>query len=124
MSLNVGGAVLGVAVLTVIANSVTSDQGGPNQDLARLRGYRAAYYGTVALGVLGTILSLVAMRLWSSRPNVANEQQPHPSDNDKDESNNHLQESDPRRDVEELYPRAGTTATETRSEATVERDNV
>ncbi|KAH9859280.1 hypothetical protein J1614_012194 [Plenodomus biglobosus] len=39
MSLNVGGAVFGMAVLTVIANSVTDNNGGQGLYQACLRGY-------------------------------------------------------------------------------------
>ncbi|KAI3325277.1 MFS general substrate transporter [Xylariaceae sp. AK1471] len=58
MCLNVGGAVLGVAVLTVVADSVTSQHGGSNLVEARLRGYQAAYYGAVAWAALGTLISV------------------------------------------------------------------
>ncbi len=57
MFLNIGGAVLGVAVLTVISDSVTSSQGGKSSQSARLDGYRAGYYGTIAMAVLGFIAS-------------------------------------------------------------------
>ena len=62
MSLNVGGAVLGVAVLTVIDNSVESMQGGANKFQARLKGYRAAYYGAITLCALAAILSIYTIR--------------------------------------------------------------
>ena len=58
MSLQVGGAVLGVAVLTVIDNSVESMKGGPSSASARLKGYQAAYYGAIAFSGLGALLSL------------------------------------------------------------------
>jgi hypothetical protein len=57
MSLNVGGAVLGFAVLTVIANSVANNNGGQNLLHARMRGYKAAYYGAIAWAVLATLIS-------------------------------------------------------------------
>ncbi|KAH9868109.1 hypothetical protein J1614_007181 [Plenodomus biglobosus] len=57
MSLNVGGAVFGMAVLTVIANSVTDNNGGQGLYQARLRGYQAAYYGAIAWAVLATLIS-------------------------------------------------------------------
>lgn len=57
MSLNVGGAVFGVAVLTVVANSVTDKNGGQDLLRARLRGYQASYYGAVAWAVLATLIS-------------------------------------------------------------------
>ncbi|XWW97294.1 hypothetical protein V2A60_005276 [Cordyceps javanica] len=55
MFLNIGGAVLGVAVLTVISDSVTSNQGGKDNPSARLDGYRAGYYGTVGMAIIGFI---------------------------------------------------------------------
>ncbi len=57
MFLNIGGAVLGVAVLTVISDSVTSNQGGKGSESARLDGYRAGYYGTIAMAVIGFVAS-------------------------------------------------------------------
>ncbi|KAG8156743.1 hypothetical protein KVR01_013348 [Diaporthe batatas] len=57
MSLNVGGAVFGVAVLTVVANSVTDNTGGQGLLAARLRGYQASYYGAIAWAVLATVIS-------------------------------------------------------------------
>ncbi|KAI1163812.1 aminotriazole resistance protein [Nemania serpens] len=61
MSLNVGGAVLGVAVLTVISNSVALQHGGSTLVEARLRGYQAAYYGAVAWAALGTLVSVYSV---------------------------------------------------------------
>lgn len=57
MSLNVGGAVFGMAVLTVVANSVTDNNGGQGLLAARLRGYQASYYGAIAWAALATIMS-------------------------------------------------------------------
>ena len=57
MALNIGGAVLGVAVLTVIDDSVTSNNGGLASASARLRGYQAAYYASAAWAALAFILS-------------------------------------------------------------------
>lgn len=57
MFLNIGGAVLGVAVLTVISDSVTSKQGGKGSQSARLDGYRAGYYGTIAMAIIGFVAS-------------------------------------------------------------------
>lgn len=62
MCLNVGGAVLGVAVLTVIDNSVTANNGGQNDAQARLDGYRAGYYGAIFMCGLAIILSVLAIR--------------------------------------------------------------
>ncbi|KAH9210622.1 aminotriazole resistance protein [Leptodontidium sp. 2 PMI_412] len=64
MSLNVGGAVFGVAVLTVIANSVTNNTGGQDSLQARVRGYQASYYGAIAWAVLATLISTYL--LWSN----------------------------------------------------------
>ncbi|TGJ85542.1 hypothetical protein E0Z10_g3219 [Xylaria hypoxylon] len=61
MALNVGGAVLGVAVLTVISNSVADQHGGTLLVEARLRGYQAAYYGAVTWAALGTLVSLYSV---------------------------------------------------------------
>ena len=58
MFLNVGGAVLGVAVLTVISDSVTSNYGGKSNPVANLQGYRAGYYGALAMIAIGFILSI------------------------------------------------------------------
>lgn len=57
MSLQVGGAVLGVAVLTVIDNSVESMRGGQGSASARRKGYQAACYGAVTLSGLAALLS-------------------------------------------------------------------
>ncbi|KAK7421372.1 hypothetical protein QQX98_002266 [Neonectria punicea] len=58
MFLNVGGAVLGVAVLTVISDSVTSNKGGKQDPDALLEGYRAGYYGAIAMSAMGLILAI------------------------------------------------------------------
>lgn len=55
MFLNIGGAVLGVAVLTVLSDSVTSNNGGKGRLSALLDGYRAGYYGTIAMTVIGFV---------------------------------------------------------------------
>ncbi|KAM3457386.1 hypothetical protein MY3296_001128 [Beauveria thailandica] len=57
MFLNIGGAVLGVAVLTVISDSVASNHGDKDRPSARLDGYRAGYYGTIAMAVIGLVAS-------------------------------------------------------------------
>ena len=59
MFLNVGGALLGVAFLTVIDNSVVLVHGGDQQASARFAGYKSAYYGAVALCGFGMVLSLL-----------------------------------------------------------------
>ncbi|RAH48785.1 MFS general substrate transporter [Aspergillus brunneoviolaceus CBS 621.78] len=58
MFLNVGGAVLGVAVLTVISNSVTANHGGEENPRAALNGYRAGHYAAIAMAALRVVLSL------------------------------------------------------------------
>lgn len=58
MFLNVGGAVLGVAVLTVISDSVTSNKGGKLNPKALLEGYRAGYYAAIAMAVIGLVISV------------------------------------------------------------------
>lgn len=58
MFLNVGGAVLGVAILTAISNSVTSAKGGKENPEASLDGYRAGYYGSIAMAGLGALCAL------------------------------------------------------------------
>lgn len=57
MFLNVGGAVLGVAILTVISDSVASDKGGKSNPQANLEGYRAGYYASIAMFAIVFILS-------------------------------------------------------------------
>ncbi|KAF4991223.1 hypothetical protein FDECE_14115 [Fusarium decemcellulare] len=58
MFLNVGGAVLGVAVLTAICDSVTSSEGGKQSPVALLDGYRAGYYGAIGMSGVGLIVAL------------------------------------------------------------------
>ncbi|KAM5343579.1 hypothetical protein ACJ41O_012116 [Fusarium nematophilum] len=58
MFLNVGGAVLGVAVLTAICDSVTSAEGGKENPQALLDGYRAGYYGAISMAGIGLIAAL------------------------------------------------------------------
>lgn len=57
MFLNVGGAVLGVALLTLVSNTVTSSKGGESSSSARLDGYRAGYYTCVGMSALGFAMS-------------------------------------------------------------------
>ncbi|RAL09633.1 MFS transporter [Aspergillus homomorphus CBS 101889] len=57
MFLNVGGATLGVAVLTVISDSVATKYGGKNDTQALLEGYRAGYYGAIAMIAIGFVVS-------------------------------------------------------------------
>lgn len=58
MALNVGGAVFGLAVLTVIDNSVTSNHGGQDLVAARIQGYKASFYGAVAWAVFAILISI------------------------------------------------------------------
>ncbi|KAF9636612.1 aminotriazole resistance protein [Lasiodiplodia theobromae] len=74
MCLNVGGAVLGVAVLTVIDNSVTANNGGQKDAQARLDGYRAGYYGAIFMCGLAIILSVLAIRPKKGADATADEQ--------------------------------------------------
>jgi hypothetical protein len=59
MFLNVGGAVLGVAFITLISDSVSLKHGSGDQ--ARLDGYRAGYYYALGLSALATIPSVFGM---------------------------------------------------------------
>lgn len=59
MFLNVGGAVVGVALLTVISNTVTSNEGGKTHPGALLAGYRAGYYTSIAMTGIGVFASLL-----------------------------------------------------------------
>lgn len=72
MFLNVGGAVLGVAVLTVISDSVASNNGGRSNLQANLEGYRAGYYAAIAMIAIGLILSVV----FAHKKGQQQEQQP------------------------------------------------
>ncbi|KAF4622658.1 hypothetical protein G7Y89_g14368 [Cudoniella acicularis] len=66
MSLNVGGAVLGLAILTVINDSVASKNGGGEFQSAKVNGYRAAFYGAIGWAVIGLGLSILYNRLGQS----------------------------------------------------------
>src|SRR5881628_1949290 len=59
MFLNVGGAVLGVAFITLISDSVSLNHGSGAQ--ARLDGYRAGFYYALGLSALATIPSVFGM---------------------------------------------------------------
>lgn len=76
MCLNVGGAVLGVAVLTVIDNSVTANHGGQGDAQARPDGYRAGYYGALFMCGLATILSVLTIRPNKDAADAAVEEKP------------------------------------------------
>lgn len=61
MALNVGGAVFGLVVLTVIANSVTANHGGQDLTDARVYGYKASFYGAVAWAVIAVLISILVV---------------------------------------------------------------
>ncbi|KAI1372046.1 aminotriazole resistance protein [Hypoxylon crocopeplum] len=61
MFLNVGGAVLGVAIITLISDSVTLNNSARGNEQAHLDGFRAGYYFTLGLSVLATIPSVFGM---------------------------------------------------------------
>nr|POE79795.1 drug resistance protein [Quercus suber] len=58
MFLNVGGAVLGVALLTAISNAVTNAQGGSRNARAALHGYQAGYYTMVGMAGVGIFVAM------------------------------------------------------------------
>ncbi|KAI1111373.1 aminotriazole resistance protein [Nemania sp. NC0429] len=61
MFLNIGGAVLGVAIMTLISDSVALNNQWRGGAQARLDGYRAAYYYSLGLSALATIPSVFGM---------------------------------------------------------------
>lgn len=76
MFFNVGGAVLGVAVLTVITDSVTSNKGGKQNSDALLEGYRAGYYGAIAMSAIGLLLAVFFPSKKASVPEKPKEDSP------------------------------------------------
>ena len=76
MFINVGGAVLGLAVLTVIRDSVTANHGGEGKPSALLAGFRAGYYGSMAMCVLGSGSSYRRSQRKSRRQNQQMRQEP------------------------------------------------
>lgn len=58
MFLNVGGAVLGVALLTLVSDTVAFNKGGESSSSARLDGYRAGYYTCIGMCALGFVISI------------------------------------------------------------------
>lgn len=58
MCLNIGGAVLGVALTTVVMDSVSSESGS-SANQTSLDGYRAGYYLCLGFSCLATALSLI-----------------------------------------------------------------
>ncbi|KAI1261345.1 aminotriazole resistance protein [Xylariaceae sp. FL1019] len=61
MFLNIGGAVLGVGLITLVADAVTQNNGPRDSPSALLAGYRAGYYYALGLSVLATIPSVFGM---------------------------------------------------------------
>lgn len=59
MVLNIGGAVLGTAVMTVVIDSVEANNGGQASHSAHMDGYHAALYTTVGFSGLGIVASVV-----------------------------------------------------------------
>ncbi|KAH7015652.1 aminotriazole resistance protein [Ilyonectria destructans] len=76
MFLNVGGAVLGVAVLTVITDSVTSNKGGKQSSDAVLEGYRAGYYSAIGMSAIGLLLAVFFPSKKASVPEKPKEDSP------------------------------------------------
>lgn len=66
MVLNIGGAVLGTAVMTVIIDSVEANHGGEKSHAAHMDGYHAALYTAVGFSGLGVLIAVV-MYFLSSR---------------------------------------------------------
>lgn len=68
MCLNIGGAVLGIALSTLVFDSVASKRGGNNPH-ARLDGYRAGYYLCLGFCGLAMLLSffMISLTVQSSR---------------------------------------------------------
>ncbi|KAI0544202.1 aminotriazole resistance protein [Xylaria curta] len=81
MFLNVGGAVLGVALLTVINDSVASSHGGKDVPSAVLAGFRAGYYGAIAMTIIGFVCSIFF------RQPTANDEQPEKTGREGSEEN-------------------------------------
>lgn len=84
MFLNVGGAVLGIAILTAINDSVASEKGGKQDPNAALAGQRAGYYGAIAMCAIGFIVSIFFAH---SKKDEASEELKSLSDSDESRSN-------------------------------------
>ena len=65
VALQVGGSVLGLAVLTAVADGINQRLGGPDADPDRLSkiGYQSVYYSCIILCVLALALSLFAVKV-------------------------------------------------------------
>lgn len=113
MFLNVGGAVLGVAVLTVISDSVASNHGGKSNPQANLEGYRAGYYAAIAMIAIGFILSI----FFAHKKGQEQEQQ-QPQQGEQQEREEHKSEDGEKKKAEkrELPVAATETASATVSE--------
>lgn len=61
MCLNIGGAVIGVALTTLIIDAVESKSTSEVKVQARLEGFRAGYYFALALSLMATVPSLCGM---------------------------------------------------------------
>lgn len=109
MFLNVGGAVLGVAVLTVISDSVALNHGGKSNPDANLDGYRAGYYGALAMIAIGFILSLFFYQ------KEQQEERPPQQEGDKQKGEEHRSENDEKKPETEKLP---VDATDTSTSAT------
>lgn len=102
MFLNVGGAVLGVAVLTVISDSVASNHGGNSNPDANLEGYRAGYYGALAMIVIGFILSVFFYQ------KEQQEERPPQQEGEKQKGEEHGSEDDEKKMETDEFPVAAT----------------
>lgn len=61
MCLNIGGAVIGVALTTLIVDAVASKSTNETKSQARLDGFRAGYYFALALSLTAVAPSLCGM---------------------------------------------------------------
>lgn len=115
MFLNVGGAVLGVAVLTVISDSVALNHGGKSSPDANLDGYRAGYYGALAMIAIGFILSLFFYQKEQQEERPP-QQEGDKQEGDKQKGEEHRSENDEKKPETEKLP---ADATDTSTSATV-----
>lgn len=114
MFLNVGGAVLGVAVLTVISDSVALNHGGKSNPDANLDGYRAGYYGALAMIAIGFILSLFFYQKEQQEERPP-QQEGDKQEGDKQKGEEHRSENDEKKPETEKLP---VDATDTSTSAT------
>ncbi|KAL3421564.1 MFS transporter [Phlyctema vagabunda] len=73
MSLQMGGSVLGFAIVTLVRTAVEDNAGGSESARARLKGYRAGHYTILAMS--GTAAALSALLVSSSKATQASEVQ-------------------------------------------------